>query len=98
VNSIESDADLLAACRERQIVIDELEHTKGELELASQYQALRVGRDDEFAYVPEVHRRQNRLRKRLEELTQAVADAVMHHLLNPPRSKDEIAVLPRRPR
>jgi hypothetical protein len=106
MNSLESDADLLAACRARQGMLDAIEDLESEVERFRErevYASLTSSESEEFdfTWLDPTHpdARLRRIGMRLSQLDRCIADAVMHHLLNPPpppRYEREIAVLPRR--
>jgi hypothetical protein len=106
MNALESDADLLAACRTRQGMLDEIEDLKCEAERLREqevYARLTSFESEEFdiTRLDPAHPDNclRRIRLRLLQLDRCIADAVMHHLLNPapPACHErEIAVLPRR--
>jgi hypothetical protein len=106
MTALESDADLLAACRARQGTLDEIEDLECEVERLREqkvYARLTSSESEEFDFTwldpvhPDARLRRIHLRRSL--LDRYIADAVMHHLLNPPppqQHEREIAVLPRR--
>jgi hypothetical protein len=88
VNSIEADADLLAACRTRRALLDDLDRaderaayaeirdvwTPSELDIDP---IAAIFEDDSRAHA-------RRLRRQIAKLDRAIADAVMDHLLDLP--------------
>ncbi len=92
MNALEADGDLLAACRFRQSILDDLEHAEHQLDRA--VLAKLIGPGDHFLTVLNATSRSDELLRLLNDVTNAIAEAVMEHLLNPPPVRDQIAVLP----
>ena len=101
---IEADADLLASCRTRQSLLDELEDLEELLDwnLERAFVAFLTSElhDPETGEINvdniHVEKKHSALKANLLALDRAIADAVMAHLMNPSTKADTLMTLPSR--